>query len=97
MVEEVNITKVTGKKSSTLKSNKSRAPLKKVEPKKKSVPTKAIKNECLQSLEVYFMNEDGQDDTYWLRPKEMIQLPASCLTSQIDLLEKRRLIRVYNI
>ena len=67
------------------------------EVKRQVVPTKAVKNECLQSLEIYFKNSEGQDDTCWLQPRGVLKLPASCLTSQIDLLQKRRLVRVYNI
>ena len=73
------------------------APKVTTEPRRQSVPTKAIRHECLQSLEIYFKSKDGQDDTCWLQPRGVLKLPASCLTSQIDLLQKRRLVRVFNI
>ena len=70
---------------------------KEIEPKETKIATKAIRNECLQSLEVYFVNENGQSDTYWLKPKEIMRLPASALTSQVSLLQQRRLVRIFDV
>ena len=59
-------------------------------------PQKVIRNECLQSLEVYFINRDAKVDSYWLQPKEMIKIPATGVTHQLKILQERRMIRISN-
>ena len=61
------------------------------------VPQKIIRNECLQSLEVYFINGIGEVDTYWLQPKEMIKIPSAGVTSQLKLLRERRMIQIRDV
>jgi len=59
-------------------------------------PQKVIRNECLQSLEVYFIDKNDKVDSYWLQPKEMIKIPATGVTHQLKLLQERRMIRISN-
>ena len=61
------------------------------------IPQKSVRNESLQSLEVYFINETGETDTYWLQPKEIIKIPSSGVTSQLKLLQERRMIRMRDV
>lgn len=81
-------------KSNPISKSYARKP---VEPQKVRIATKAIRNECLQSLEVYFIDENGVSDTHWLQPKEILKLPASSITDQISLLQQRRLVRIFDI
>ena len=61
------------------------------------IPQKSVRNESLQSLEVYFINETGETDTHWLQPKEIIKIPSSGVTSQLKLLQERRMIRMRDV
>ena len=61
------------------------------------IPQKSIRNECLQSLEIYFIKESGETESYWLKPKEIIQIPSSGVTSQLKLLQERRMIRMRDV
>ena len=61
-----------------------------------AAPQKVIRNECLQSLEVYFINEEDRVDSHWLQPKEMFKIPAAGVTPQLRLLQERRMIRISN-
>ena len=63
----------------------------------REVPQKSIRNQCLQSLEVYFINGIGEVDTYWLQPKEMIKIPSAGVTSQLKLLRERRMIQIRDV
>ncbi len=63
----------------------------------KYAPQKTVRNECLQSLEVYFLNQSGQAESYWLRPKETIKIPSSGVTSQLKLLQERRMIKMRDV
>jgi len=61
------------------------------------IPQKSIRNECLQSLEIYFINESGQAESYWLRPKEMKNIPSTGVTPQLKLLQERRMIKMRDV
>jgi len=61
------------------------------------IPQKSIRNQCLQSLDIHFVNELGKVDNYWLQPKEMIQIPSSGVTSQLKLLQERRMIKMRDV
>ena len=59
-------------------------------------PQKVIRNECLQSLEVYFVDDRDKVTSYWLQPKETLCIPATGVTPQLKLLQERRMIRINN-
>ena len=61
------------------------------------IPQKAVRNECLQSLEIYFIKESGETENYWLQPKEIIKIPSSGVTSQLKLLQERRMIKMRDV
>jgi hypothetical protein len=61
------------------------------------IPQKSIRNECLQSLEIYFIKESGEVENYWLMPKEIIKIPSSGVTSQLTLLQERRMIKMRDV
>ena len=61
------------------------------------VPQKSVKNQSLQSLEIYFMKASGEVDTYWLKPDETIKIPLGGVTSQLKLLQERRMVRIGNV
>ena len=61
------------------------------------IPQKSVKNGCLQSLEVYFIKRSGEVDTYWLKPNETINIPVGGVTSQLKLLQERRMVRIGNV
>jgi len=69
----------------------------KEEPLPRYIPQKSVRNECLQSLEIYFVKESGEVENYWLKPKEMIKIPSSGVTAQLRLLQERRMIKVINV
>jgi len=74
-------------------------PVPKTEPVKvpQYIPQKAIRNECLQSLEIYFRTESGEVDTHWLLPKETIKIPSAGVTPQLKLLHERRMIKMRDV
>ena len=55
---------------------------------------KSIKNDSLQALEIFLITEDGRK-TYWLKPKELINVPSGYLSDQIKNLHSRRVIRIF--
>ena len=55
---------------------------------------KKIKNESLQGLEIYFVTPSGPQ-IYWLKPKEVIQVPESYLGNQTKVLAARKMIKIY--
>ena len=61
------------------------------------IPQKSVRNECLQSLDIYFIRESGEVENYWLQPKEIIKIPSSGVTSQLLLLQERRMIKIRNV
>mgnify|MGYP005819248877 CR=1 FL=1 len=61
------------------------------------MPQKIIRNQCLQSLEIYFIDETGKVDTHWLMPKEMFKIPSAGVTSQLKLLRERRMIQIRDV
>jgi len=61
------------------------------------IPQKSVRNECLQSLEIYFVKESGEVDSYWLQPKEVINIPSTGVTSQLNLLQERRMIKMRDV
>jgi hypothetical protein len=60
------------------------------------IPQKIVRNESLQSLEIYFQ-ESGKVESYWLQPKEMIQIPSNGVTPQLKLLQERRMIKMRDV
>jgi len=60
------------------------------------IPQKIVRNESLQSLEIYFQ-ESGKVESYWLQPKEMIQIPSNGVTPQLKLLQERRMIQIRDV
>lgn len=69
----------------------------KEEPLPRYIPQKSVRNECLQSLDIYFIRESGEVENYWLQPKEIIKIPSSGVTSQLLLLQERRMIKIRNV
>ena len=63
----------------------------------KYIPQKSVRNESLQSLEIYFVKESGEVDSYWLQPKEVINIPSTGVTSQLNLLQERRMIKMRDV
>ena len=61
------------------------------------VPQKSVKNQCLQSLEIYFIKGSGEVDTYWLQPDETIKIPSGGVTSQLKLLQERRMVKIGDV
>ena len=61
------------------------------------IPQKSVRNECLQSLEIYFVKESGEVDSYWLQPKEVLNIPSTGVTSQLNLLQERRMIKMRDV
>ena len=61
------------------------------------IPQKTVKNLCLQSLDIYFVNEKGKAKPYWLQPKEIITIPSSGVTPQLRLLQERRMIKMRDV
>ena len=61
------------------------------------IPQKIIRNESLQSLEIYFTKESGKVESYWLQPKEIIQIPSNGVTPQLKLLQERRMIKMRDV
>ena len=54
---------------------------------------KTISNQSLQSFEIYLLTEQGSE-TYWLQPDEYITVPETYISPQINLMVKRRLLRI---
>tara|TARA_R110000824_G_scaffold187530_1_gene368785 strand:- start:1116 stop:1358 length:243 start_codon:yes stop_codon:yes gene_type:complete len=61
------------------------------------IPQKSVRNESLQSLEIYFVKESGEVDSYWLQPKEILNIPSTGVTSQLNLLQERRMIKMRDV
>jgi hypothetical protein len=57
--------------------------------------TKLIKNDSLQTLEVYLMTPEGIK-SFLFKPHDAKVVPASFLTEQSKKLQKRRLITITN-
>ena len=55
---------------------------------------KNIKNQSSQGLEIFLTTEIGPK-THWISPREIIQVPSSYISSQLKLLHKRKLIKIY--
>ena len=72
-------------------------PIKKENTLPQYIPQKSIRNECLQSLEIYYVKESGEVENYWLKPKEIIRIPSSGVTSQLTLLKERRMIKMRDV
>ena len=69
----------------------------KIIPDPQYVPQKFVRNECLQSLDIYFIKKSGEVENYWLQPKETIKIPSSGVTSQLKLLQERRMIKMRDV
>lgn len=54
---------------------------------------KIIKNYSMQGICLVF-NNNGAPESYWLEPKEMIQVPESFINEQTTNLHIRRLIQI---
>ena len=55
---------------------------------------KKIKNKSGQGLEVFLKTEIGPKP-HWLAPKQVIQVPQNYISDQAELLQKRKLIKIY--
>ena len=70
-------------------------------PKKVPVPQyisqKNVRNDCLQALDIHFVNELGAVENYWLAPQETIKIPSNGVTPQLKLLQERRMIKIRDV
>ena len=57
--------------------------------------TKTIRNDSLQTLEVYLMTPSGIK-SYLFHPNDVKVVPSSFITEQVKKLQKRRLLTVTN-
>jgi len=55
---------------------------------------KTIKNLSVQGLEVYVKTPKGPE-TVWLEPRKSITIPENYVSSQIEQLAIRRMVRVF--
>jgi hypothetical protein len=55
---------------------------------------KNIKNQSTQGLEIFLTTEIGPK-THWIAPREVIQVPASYISSQLQLMHQRKLIKIF--
>jgi hypothetical protein len=55
---------------------------------------KKIRNESRQGLEIY-LNTPAGPQIYWLQPREVIIIPSFYITSQIEVLSARQMVKVY--
>lgn len=55
-----------------------------------------IRNESLQSLEIYVMTPNGPK-TYWLSPNEIVTLPEDFVSEQIKILSARRMLKLFKV
>jgi len=55
---------------------------------------KNIKNQSAQGLEIFLLTEIGPK-THWIGPREVIQVPEHYISSQLQLLHQRKLIKIY--
>jgi len=56
---------------------------------------KVVKNDCLQTITVYFNTEAGCMEKY-MRPGETIVVPEGYITEQIQTLCRRKLFKITN-
>jgi len=56
---------------------------------------KKVKNDCLQSMTIYFSTEKGCQE-HWLRPGESIVVPDSYISEQILTLHRNKMFKISN-
>jgi len=56
---------------------------------------KVVKNDCLQTLTVYFITEKGCKERS-MGPGESLVVPESYITEQIKTLHRRRVFKISN-
>jgi hypothetical protein len=56
---------------------------------------KAVKNDSLQAITIYFNTEKGNKEK-WLRAGETIVVPDTYITEQIRTLQRRRMFKITN-
>jgi len=56
---------------------------------------KAIKNDSLQSITVFFNTEKGCKER-WMQPGETVVVPEAYITEQIKTLHRRRIFTISN-
>ena len=56
---------------------------------------KVIKNDCMQTITVFFQTETGCKERS-MRPGETIVVPESYITEQIKTLHRRRVFKISN-
>ena len=56
---------------------------------------KVVKNDCLQSITVYFSTEKGCKERF-MQPGESLVVPESYITEQIKTLHRRRIFKISN-
>jgi len=56
---------------------------------------KVVKNDCLQSITVYFSTEKGCKERF-MQPGESLVVPESYITEQIRTLHRRRVFKISN-
>jgi hypothetical protein len=56
---------------------------------------KVIKNDCMQTITVFFQTETGCNERS-MRPGETIVVPESYITEQIKTLHRRRIFKISN-
>ena len=56
---------------------------------------KVVKNDCMQTITVFFQTETGCKERS-MRPGESIVVPESYITEQIKTLHRRRIFKISN-
>ena len=56
---------------------------------------KVVKNDCMQTITVYFNTEAGCLEKY-MKPGESLVVPESYITEQIKTLHRRRIFKISN-
>ena len=56
---------------------------------------KKVKNDCLQSMMIYFSTEKGCQE-HWLKPGESIVVPSSYISEQILTLHRNKMFKISN-
>jgi hypothetical protein len=56
---------------------------------------KVVKNDSLQTFEIYFSTENGCMERH-MKPGESIVVPESYITEQIQTLHRRRIFKISN-
>lgn len=57
---------------------------------------KTIKNETTQGFEIFLNSNGGKTISIWIKPKQKIVVEESAITKQIQVLNKRKILRISN-